>query len=496
MPYGKRPALLLLLAALAALLLAAPDARACSCIRASTVLQEFEWADVVVVARVVSVEKDAPQTGAPEGRMTYGGIASAKLTAEKVFKGGVKAGDLMTFAQGGGGDCIWTFSEEAVGQQLLFYLKRPKGADGPWVAGICGRSGPAEDAGDDLLFLNKLDEVRGKTRLSGTVGVYDRKALSVEGRLIRVTGGGTTREVRTDKDGVYELYDLPPGRYAVVVETPRGWKLRVTQPWRVEALPPADQPAPPGKIQAVVEARKHTALDIEYEIDNAVRGQVFDPHGKTMKDVCVYAVPAEGDEDSGDMDCTDAGGNFSISVLPAGSYVLVVNKEGVVSSSQPFGAFYYPNVAEREKASVITLGPGDVLEGVNIYAPSVRETVRVEGVLLYADGKPAVDVNVTFAPGGQPAGVEGRTGGKSDAEGRFSFKVLKGLEGELYGWIFVYPGEYENCPRLDAIIKAGDGSTPEIKTPAVKFHAAADLRGLLLRFPFPACKKAKRRDGR
>ena len=34
--------------------------------------------------------------------------------------------DEIVFGQGGGADCIWTFNEQSVGHQYLFYLTRPE----------------------------------------------------------------------------------------------------------------------------------------------------------------------------------------------------------------------------------------------------------------------------------------------------------------------------------------------------------------------------------
>ena len=57
--------------------------------------------------------------------------------------------------------------------------------------------------------------------------------------------------------------------------------------------------------------------------------------------------------------------------------------------------------------------------------------------------------------------------------------------------MYTYAGEFENCPKLDAIIKKAGGSVREIKTPAVKIRADADLFDVELKYPFPSCKKAK-----
>ncbi|HYE14850.1 MAG TPA: hypothetical protein VD968_10455, partial [Pyrinomonadaceae bacterium] len=144
-----------LLASLAlALLFGAREARACSCGPTPTVLEAFEAADHVVVTRAVSVEKS--EKAAPEGRIGdrehyVDGVKSTTMRVERVYKGGLKAGEELVFAQGGGADCIWTFSERLVGQQFLFYLSSPEQGSKIWYGFGCGRSQVLDYAADDLL---------------------------------------------------------------------------------------------------------------------------------------------------------------------------------------------------------------------------------------------------------------------------------------------------------------------------------------------------------
>src|SRR6185369_5585806 len=93
-------------------------AKACSCAVNNTVDKDFLSIPNIVILKVQAVEKY------PEGEKgySYGGIKQSKLTVEKVFKGTFKIGQELTFAQGGGADCVWTFDESSIGQEYLFYL--------------------------------------------------------------------------------------------------------------------------------------------------------------------------------------------------------------------------------------------------------------------------------------------------------------------------------------------------------------------------------------
>lgn len=465
------------------LIFGARGAQACSCAAKPTVLEQYDLASVIIITKAVSVEKAEKAPG-------HSGVRSTKMIVEKVFKGNLKLGDEITFAQGGGADCIWTFDEKDIDKQFLFYLNPTGKGSEIWIAGACGRSNVLEYAHDDLLYLNKLDKVRGKTRISGTVRFEKETDLSVEGRKLRIIGANKTYEVKTDKDGIYEIYDLPAGKYLIEPEIPIGWKLNYYELRYSSSFAGNEEEELTKKIPIILEDKKHAGLDIRFEIDNAIRGKLYDPTGKPMNGVCITALLTD-QKGNGPFDCTEEDGSFAISELPSGSYILVINDDGKISSREPFKTFYYPKVFEREKAAVFTINEGVILEGINIYVPRMEEIITIEGVFLYSDGKPVIDESVEFKAEKTKEGIESDARATTDANGRFSIRILKGLKGKLYGGMYTYIGEYENCPNLESIIKKIGRTNTEIKTPAVEIQAENNLYGVELKYPFPSCKKAK-----
>lgn len=470
-----------LLLALIGLLLNVHIANACSCRPKPTVLAAYEGASVVVIARAVSVEKAEHGEGSE-------GIRSTKMVVEKVFKGDLKVGDEMPFGQGGNTDCIWGFYKP-VGQRFLLYLGPREENSKMWYVMSCGRSRGVEDTEDqidDLLYLNRLKEVSGKTRISGTIQFVNGGDVSVEGRTIRILGGDKSYEVKTNKNGVYEIYDLPAGKYLIEPEGPGGWKL--SEIWlRYSLFLGDDQGRFPKQIPIVLADKGHTNLDVQYEIDTAIRGKVYDPNGNPMQGVCIGVQEQRENRAAGILDCTKEDGSFVLTRLARGNYFIVVNSGGKISSREPFKTFYYPNVFAREKAVAVAIREGESLEGINIYAPKTEETITIEGTLLYSDGQPVVKESVQFKAEKTKDDIEGDANASTDSNGRFSIKILKGLKGRLYGEMSAYTGKFENCPQLDSIIKKGG---ERVETSAIEIQAESSLSDVELRYPFPSCKKA------
>jgi hypothetical protein len=263
MSYKKCFSFLLLVGA--ALLFGAREAKACECnLEPITVLDAYDAAELVVITRAASVEK------ADAARHLRHDVSSTRMVVEQVFKGGLKVGDEMIFGQGGGADCIWTFSEGSIGQRYLFYLDPRAAGQTIWFAVGCGRSTSIEDATEDLLYLNRLDELRGKTRISGKVEFVGGREMSVGGRVIRITGAKQVHEVKTNEKGVYEIYDLPPGAYTIAADTPAGWKVGGYYPrsyttnfdGRTEAQSPK-------RFYIFLGDKKHVPFDVRFERDDA-----------------------------------------------------------------------------------------------------------------------------------------------------------------------------------------------------------------------------------
>jgi len=497
----------LFLAALV-LILSAQNSSACSCSVNDTVDKDFVQTPNIVILKAQSVEKLA------DGELNlgnYGGIKQTVLTVEKVFKGNLKVGQELIFAQGTGADCVWTFTEKSVGENYLFYLgdkpidDKSSGkmiastvrgdlsvSKGIWAGSTCSRSGSVDYAAADLKYLENISKVRGKTRLSGLLNQYisvateenEAKSNLLADFKIKISGGGKNIELKTDENGVYEIYDLPPGKYKITPEKIVGYKALYEKK---------------DSTEVEVKAKNHTEQNFYYQINNRVSGKLYDTNGKPLKDVCLHLIPARGKKTQYfyQGDCTEADGSFEFDKIPAGNYVIVVNEENEITATEPFGMFYYPNAVKREEAAEINVDAGDFVDNLIINTPQTAEIVTISGVLLFENGKPANDESVEFyseetiikQKNEKYKSEDSRA--STDKNGRFTIRILKGKKGKLLGSMITYEGEYENCPKLDKLIRAKGDSVEDIETPSIEVDAISDLTGVVLKFPFPACKKAK-----
>ena len=473
----KLPLPLRVLIICAGIILQVEIAFACSCGRKPPVVDAYEKAHAVLIARVLSIEpyKDDkhPELARIKNLSEYG---DATLIVEKVYKGTLRVNEQFSFGSYPNAACIWSFRKEDAGRRFLFYLSSVKGQDG-WFASTCSRTRGLENAAEDLLYLDNMEKYRGKTRVSGIYRGSWRVTLEdVANKTIRIIGEKNTYETKTNDDGVFEIYDLPPGDYSLEPEIPKGWQI---------AHHNSIESTPSKSILFKLEAKKHVTLNVMLEPSNTVEGSVIGPDGNPMEDVCVALFNPDQVERT-TAACTDKYGVFSIWSVPEGSYVVALNADGKLSPEEPFPTIFYPNVAQREKATVITVGNGETVKGIDFVVGRIAETVTLSGVLLFSDGKPVADEYVEFVPLKKDDEERSDT---TDREGRFSIRIIKGVKGEVFGEFYASPGDYEKCPKLDALIKASGEETAKIKTPVIKVEAEQNVENLVLQFPFPKCKR-------
>lgn len=467
----------LIAAALFALLVGGWErAAACSCLGGASPCEAYAGASAVVIGNVKGVEPDAP------GDERYEGEQTVRVRVERTFKG--EAADEITLRQPGH-NCAPKFKP---GDRWLMYLHFDEPSR-TWEVYGCGRSGPAEDAGDDLRFLRALPESAARTRISGEIARYEvepgegfKRVAPVVGAKVLIKGEGKTYEVTTAADGVYEIYDLPPGRYSVTPEFPPGLKLRFPMPFG--PLAPGDGPS----LLFDLKPNACAGSDFLLSSDTLVGGKVSDADGEALPRVCLKLMPADkaADPRFRIFDCADDAGRYVLDKIPPGRYLIVVNDDGRLSGDEPFPTAYYPGVFDKGRAAVVTVGEGEKHENFDIRIPALLPTRTIRGVVRHSDGQPAAAL-VQFKADAAKAPYEAEAAAKTDAEGRFSLKTLRDAAGSLAGLIYTHEERAAHCPELKKLIAGKGKFGGEVRTKPVRVAAGPDRNNVVLTFPFPRC---------
>ena len=497
-----RKRFVLLLLVLVTFLAAGQAVRACVCPEGDdSTLGKFESARFVVVNKIISVQKEprvrVVSNGAEVTHEPIMTIVSIKMIVEKVYKGNLKVGDEMIFGQGDS-DCLLKFQEREIGTKFLFYLDPREKEPKLWYAHSCGQSPlpnyPTrfiEDAAaHDLLYLEKMNKVRGKTRISGTLISYqwsiadggaDFKRLA--GQKVQIIGNGKRYEALTNEEGVYEIYDLPVGTYTIRPEIKQGWEIDERSAFGGRSSGSNEHD---GSSQVPLKAGRHAYSNFIFKVNNRLSGRVLDAAGRPLQSVCLRLLPTQAkvSEYFKRVDCTDADGSFEMEELPFASYVVVINDDDKISSRQPFRRFYYPDVVDREKAQVITIVEGNTKYPLDIHVSELKEVATIAGKVLSADGKPVVFARVGFTSDRTDATIDGTAFAMTDQQGNFSLNVLKGLPGELFAAVTLDPKEFKNCPAL--LLVRGEINLDR-RTEAFRVQADRGIDGAELKLTFPSC---------
>lgn len=340
---GRCCALLLIMLGL----LAGP-AFGCSCLRPGG-CRAMPLRGTLFVGDVLSVRTVA----ATEGHWAR---QSFRLKVTESLAGPQRPGDELEVSTGmGGGDCGYEFT---LGER---YFIDAYGAAGALSTGICSSTQPLESAG---TLLRELHAEAAGSRLPDLTGEVvsteveasqraGRKAEGLAGVSLVFTSGvdGSRHGAETNADGVYTLSVLPPGKYRMEIALPP--KLTTS----------ADAQGEPTEIE-IPQAHGAGAachLDVFAFPAGAIKGKLIYPQGKPLEGVITaYRVGVKGDGQQGGGWMVGGDGSFSISLLPAGDYLV----EMFETTSQRGSRSWYPGTGNKLEAKPIHVEDGVATTGV------------------------------------------------------------------------------------------------------------------------------------
>jgi hypothetical protein len=177
-----------------------------------TVCEKYAAADLIVIGEIKSVQL---------GGMTQ--IVAVRV--EKTFKGIAKKS--LTISQPRS-TCDREFSE---GKTLLLYLVFDK-TSGKYKEMTPDAGDEKERSSEEIYWLGSLPASLRRTRIAGTVTLYKDNPFeflsSISSLKITVSSGEKSYNVVTDRNGVYEIWDLPPAKYKILPEFTSKFSLRFT----------------------------------------------------------------------------------------------------------------------------------------------------------------------------------------------------------------------------------------------------------------------------
>ncbi len=450
------------------ILLTANSAWGCVCSGWSTAKQAWQNASVVIYGTVTFADPEVGTMFHPQ---------TARVPVDEAFKGAF-VGQTLEFHLGGS-DCDAKFRQ---GERVLLY-PYPAREKGAWTVPPCVGANGA----DALRFLRELPRSAQGTRLSGEVELYEDSAKQpfrhvggLPGVKVKISGpDASTYEEVTDADGVYERFGLPPGRYSVSMNAPKGWRIK---------FPVANPKVRGDENVADLEEKGDASVDFVLQADTRLSGRVIDARGKPVPHVCMQLMEKDGrgERDAFSFECSKEGnGRFNFEMMAPGQYRVVAHQDGKADGIKSRTTLYLPGVREREAGTLITVEAGKYVNGLELRFPTDEKRHNLSGQVKYTDGVPLRGA-VTFVS--EKSGYAERTEIRPD--GSFDLSVVEGIDGELFAEASVILTQLRTCPQFAVAREFGMMAAAE--TPKLPLTSYSDHGDIKLEMPFASCKASAR----
>jgi len=402
----------------------------CSCAHVGPPCEAYREATAVFVGVVIDIAITPLEREVASEKETYRG-KRIRFSVEQSFKGvdGLEVEVQTNLGAGGSADCGYPFKQ---GERYLVYAHRDS-VNRKLTTSICTRTALFSKDNEDLDYLRGLPDSNSKTRISGRVIRYTNERdkngyqLTAPISAIKViaTGQGQSFETFTNDDGVYQLIGLPPGKYKVRADLPRG----LSEHTQEVELPSAGC----------------AGADIRTQSDGRISGRVIDSNGQPTSNARVDLIPADTENEQiilmkGEHERTDNQGNYEFKEISPGRYYLGINLREEPRGEFPYPRTYFPGVADQGKATIIVLVDGQKQAGYDVILPPRIEVRGVEGVFLWSDGRPVTRGSVYLKDSAEHLTGRVYASAEVDAKGHFSLQGFERLECWLVGTTYSTAG--------------------------------------------------------
>ena len=400
-----------LVIAIALLTAGAERPSACSCMGPIVTCESAWKTDAIFVGKVLNV---GPVTEVVHERFPRR-QKLVRLDVRESFKG-LPLGEVEITTGSSDADCGYNFV--AGRTYLVFAYRHP--TTGQLGAGICSRTGPIEEAAEDLAYLRGpfvTPAERGAVR--GTVTRHDPPAgpnqgmrrAPFAGAEIRLEGYSQAYMATSAGDGSFQ-FRVPAGEYRLFTAVRDG-----VYAW----------PGTTGHNVTLRDNRACAVVDIVVRPDGRLAGRLLDSAGTPVPFMSVELV--SGDRlrstslSSSTRTLTDERGRFEFKEIDPGQYAPGLTlrrntREGVdLAVWIDADGSGQPAITAIEPEGRVNLG--------DVRLPAGISTITVAGVVVNGAGKPVPAAQVRFIEPGPRLGMLGEAV-TTDAQGRFSLSVVAG----------------------------------------------------------------------
>ena len=385
--------------------------QACSCMFSGLPCQSYWNTPIVFSGRVVEITTPKIE----ETRSAAFPRKTVRFAVSQAFRG--ISGTMVEVVTGtGGGDCGYDFK---LNENYLVYADNYQGKI---YTGICNRTRLLSEADEDIEYINNLSKLKAGAMIYGAVHKFRYLKSGEEWQpnpplpdiKLTLEGNGKIYEATTDSRGEFRVADLASGDYTLRLLAPKGF-----YPFKSEQ-----------KVK--VYEKGCAVMDFMLEINTSLSGRILDEKGAAAAKIMVNLVPVEQINEpykrGKQFVQTDDDGRFTFYTIPSGKYYLGVRFD------QPLEKFayprtFYPGTRQLNEANVITVNEGQVFENYDFQLPAKLTERKIEGIVVYPDGKPVRDARIGSEEVEHTESSSASYSGddKTDTAGRFSLTRLNGL---------------------------------------------------------------------
>jgi hypothetical protein len=423
--------------------------------------------DVIFNGRVLYSNDDG------SGRFSQGTLV--RFAVEEVFKG-LPAGTAEAWIDPGSYTSCYAVYK--VGERyLVFASKSPRGASASlaamtgdrarqqkpvppgfdiryppaiYLSAECHGSRLAGFAADDIRWLRAWQAGKTMTRVYGRVlEHYDLNFLPprdeppLTGAMVTVTGTSGTHTARSNEKGEYEIKDIPPGSYLFSASLEHYHLRHDNLP--IELAPGAC---------ALLNAGLYTT--------GRIAGTAVGPDGKPLLGLKLDIARVLRDRtvhyEYSRRIRTGPRGEFEITDLSSGDFLLGVNLSGGPTLDVPYMAIYFPGTRDRASAQLVHIDAAEQKEGLVFRLPVRLQPRDVRVTVRWRDGSAVTNVRVAvfLEVGGHDAGLV-----NLDRTAAVAVPCLKELKYRIWARAFIDDDpKHRNRRIIDGEVQLEAGEPP------------------------------------